>query len=78
MRLPILFSSLILVGCAQTATPTAMIKPNQAMMTPPCKLLPPSANADEDLSIDVQNAECTRQLRLRVFQLQDWIRNILE
>lgn len=76
MRLPILFSSLILVGCAQTATPNAIIKPGPAMMTPPCKLLLPSADADEDLSIDIQNAECTRQLRLRVYQLQDWIRNV--
>lgn len=67
-----------LVGCAERIEPAPMIKPNQAMMTPPCKLLPPSANADEDLSIDVQNAECTRQLRLRVFQLQDWIRNVTE
>ena len=76
MRLPILFSSLILVGCSQTVTPTAMIKPSPAMMTPPCKLLPPSANADEDLSIDVQNAECVRQLRLKVYRLQDWVRNV--
>lgn len=76
MRLPILFSSLILVGCAQTVTPTATIKPNPDMMTPPCKLLPPSVNADEDLSIDVQNAECVRQLRLKVYRLQDWIRNV--
>lgn len=47
-------------------------------MTPPCKLEAPVADADEDLAIDVRNAECTRQLRLRVFQLQDWIRNVTE
>lgn len=65
-----------LVGCAGNPAPEVSIKPNPAMMTPPCKLLPPSANADEDLNIDIQNAECTRQLRLRVYQLQDWIRNV--
>lgn len=45
-------------------------------MTKPCKPLPPSADADEDLKIDVQNMECTRQLRLQVYRLQDYIRNI--
>lgn len=48
------------------------------MMYPPCKLAPPSSDADEDLAIDVQNAECVRQLRLKVFMLQDYVRNILE
>uniref|UniRef100_A0AAU8GH77 Rz-like spanin n=3 Tax=unclassified Jerseyvirus TaxID=2025810 RepID=A0AAU8GH77_9CAUD len=48
------------------------------MMQPPCKLAAPSSDADEDLAIDVQNAECTRQLRLKVFRLQEYIRNILE
>lgn len=48
------------------------------MMQPPCKLAPPSSDADEDLAIDVQNAECVRQLRLKVFVLQDYVRNILE
>lgn len=76
MRLPILFSSLILAGCAQTAAPLRMPTISPDMMTPPCKLLPPSANADEDLSIDVQNAECVRQLRLNVYRLQDWVRNV--
>ncbi|UYL16230.1 o-spanin [Escherichia phage fBC-Eco01] len=48
------------------------------MMQPPCKLAPPSSDADGDLAIDVQNAECARQLRLKVFMLQDYVRNILE
>lgn len=48
------------------------------MMQPPCKLTAPSSDADEDLAIDVQNAECARQLRLKVFMLQDYVRNILE
>lgn len=48
------------------------------MMRPPCKLALPSSDADEDLAIDVHNAECVRQLRLKVFMLQDYVRNILE
>ena len=67
--------SMTLVSCSNTA-PLRMPTPSPDMMTPPCKLLPPSANADEDLSIDVQNAECVRQLRLKVYQLQDWVRNV--
>lgn len=48
------------------------------MMQPPCKLAAPSSDVDEDLAIDVQNTECVRQLRLKVFMLQDYVRNILE
>lgn len=48
------------------------------MMQPPCKLAAPSSDVDEDLAIDVQNVECARQLRLKVFMLQDYVRNILE
>lgn len=48
------------------------------MMHPPCKLAEPSSDADEDLAIDARNAECVRQLRLKVFMLQDYVRNILE
>ena len=43
-------------------------------MTPPCKMQPPVSDADEDLAIDVQNMECVRQLRLRVYRLQGWVR----
>lgn len=78
MRLPILFSSLILAGCVQTAAPPTMPIPSPDMMTPPCKLESPVSDADEDLAIDVRNAECTRQLRLKVYRLQGYIRNILE
>ena len=66
---------LFLVGCSSSPAPLTMPTPSPAMMTPPCKLLPPSANADGDLSVDVQNAECVRQLRLKVYRLQDWVRN---
>ena len=48
------------------------------MMQPPCKLAAPSSDADEDLAIDVQNPDWERQLRLKVFMLQDYVRNILE
>ena len=47
------------------------------MMQPPCKLALPSSDADEDLAIDVRNAECVRQLRLKVLMLQDWVRNVM-
>lgn len=47
-------------------------------MSKPCKLNLPSADPDEDLAIDVQNNECVRKLRLQVYQLQDWITNVLE
>lgn len=69
--------SMMLASCSNPE-PSTMLTISPNLMMPPCKLLPPLANADEDLSIDVQNAECTRQLRLRVFQLQDWIRNVTE
>lgn len=69
--------SMMLTSCSSPA-PLTMPTPSPAMMAPPCKLLSPSANADEDLSIDVQNAECVRGLRLQVYRLQDYIRNITE
>lgn len=74
----ILLGALLLVGCASEYVPPAQQLPPvpAGIMTPPCKLLPPAANADDDLSIDVQNAECTRQLRLKVYRLQDWVRNV--
>lgn len=67
-----------IAGCAPQYTPNTLPPVDPQLMTAPCKLLPPSANADEDLSIDVQNAECSRQLRLKVFRLQDWIKNATE
>lgn len=76
----ILLCGLLLVGCSSEYVPPAQqLPPVPAdIMTPPCKLLPPSANADDDLAIDVQNAECTRQLRLKVYRLQDWVRNVTQ
>lgn len=67
-----------MVGCAPKYTPNTVPPVDPQMMSAPCKLAPPSADADEDLAIDVQNAECTRQLRLKVFRLQDWIKNVTE
>ncbi|QEA09407.1 o-spanin [Escherichia phage Sciku] len=71
--------STMLASCSSpTPLPTPIPSPDTTMMQPPCKLAPPSSDADEDLAIDVQNAECVRQLRLKVFMLQDYVRNILE
>lgn len=74
----ILTAALLLSGCASEYVPPAQQLPPvpARIMTAPCKLHAPSANADEDLAIDVQNAECTRQLRLKVYRLQDWVRNV--
>lgn len=76
----ILLCGLLLVGCSSEYVPPAQQLPSVPadIMTPACKLLPPSANADDDLAIDVQNAECTRQLRLKVYRLQDWVRNVTQ
>lgn len=67
-----------MVGCAPKYTPNTLPPVDPQMMSAPCKLALPSADADEDLAVDVQNAECTRQLRLKVFRLQDWIKNVTE
>ncbi len=72
----ILTAALLLSGCAENYTPNTLPPVNPELLAAPCKLLPPAANADEDLAIDVQNAECTRQLRLKVYRLQDWVRNV--
>lgn len=76
----ILVGTLLLTGCSSGYVPLAQQLPvlPAEIMTPPCKLMPPAVNADDDLAIDVQNAECTRQLRLKVFRLQDWIRNVTQ
>lgn len=65
-----------IAGCAPQYTPNTLPPVDPQLMAAPCKLVPPSADADEDLSIDVQNAECVRQLRLKVYRLQDWVRNV--
>lgn len=70
-----LFVISTLSACASKPTPSPTPTPSPDMMSPPCQLLAPSSDADTDLAIDVQNSECVRQLRLRVFRLQDWVRN---
>ncbi|EBS8537968.1 hypothetical protein CFK04_19615 [Salmonella enterica] len=67
-----------ITGCAPEYTPNTLPTVDPQLMTAPCKLGDANADADEDLSVDVQNAECVRQLRLKVYRLQDYIRNILE
>ena len=46
------------------------------MMATPCKMVAPDKDSDKDLEADVQNADCVRRLRLQVYQLQEWIRNV--
>lgn len=67
-----------ITGCAQEYTPNTLPPVDPQLMTSPCKLCDAKADADEDLSVDVQNAECVRQLRLKVYRLQDWIKNVTE
>ena len=79
-KIPLLaFAVIILSGCAEDYHPRATqypATPAEAMQAP-CVLQYPSYDSDEDLSLDVQNADCTRKLRLQVYQLQGYIRNIL-
>lgn len=74
----ILAGVVFLVGCSSEYIPAAQQLPpvDASLMVAPCKLSAPSANADDDLAIDVANAECARQLRLKVYRLQDWVRNV--
>ena len=76
----ILLGVLLLAGCSSEYVPPAQQLPpvDASLMVAPCKSLPPSADPDEDLAIDVQNAECVRQNRLKVYRLQDWVRNVTE
>lgn len=76
----ILAGVVFLAGCSSGYVPPAQQLPpvDASLMVAPCKLSTPSADPDEDLTIDVQNAECTRQLRLKVYRLQDWIKNVTE
>ncbi len=67
-----------ITGCAPGYTPNTLPRVDPQLMTAPCTLGDAKADADEDLSIDAQNAECVRQLRLKVYRLQDWIRNVTE
>lgn len=76
----ILVGVLFLAGCSSEYVPPAQqLSPVDAsLMVAPCKLSAPSADPDEDLAIDVHNAECVRQNRLKVYRLQDWVRNVTE
>lgn len=67
-----------ITGCAPEYTPNTLPPVDLQLMTTPCRLGDAKADADEDLSVDVQNAECARHLRLKVYRLQDWIRNVTE
>ncbi len=67
-----------ITGCAPEYTPNTLPPVKASLMVEPCKFSDAKADADEDLSVDVQNAECVRQLRLKVYRLQDWIKNVTE
>ncbi len=79
MNKSLLIGVILLSGCASEYVPPQQLPsvPAEAM-TPPCKLGAPSIDADEDLQIDVANAECVRQLRLKIYRLQDWVRNVTQ
>lgn len=76
----ILIGVALLAGCSSEYVPPPQQLPvvPAEIMSKPCRMLPPSANADEDLAIDVQNAECVRQLRLKVYRLQGWVKNVTQ
>lgn len=76
----ILVGVVFLVGCSSEYIPPAQQLPpvDASLMVAPCESLPPSSDPDEDLAIDVQNSDCVRQLRLKVYRLQDWVRNVTE
>ncbi len=80
MNKALLICIVLLSGCASEYVPPAQQLPPvpAEAMTPPCKQSRPSADADEDLQIDVANAECVRQLRLKVYRLQDWVKNVTQ
>lgn len=80
MNKSLLIGVILLNGCASEYVPPAQQLPPvpAEALTAPCKLASPSADADEDLQIDVANAECVRQLRLKVYRLQDWIGNVTQ
>lgn len=67
-----------ITGCAPEYTLNTLPPVDAQLMTAPCRLGDAKTDADADLSVDVQNAECARQLRLKVYRLQDWIKNVTE
>lgn len=74
IKLLVLISSAALAGCAAPPAPVTIAPPPPDLMRPPCQMLPPVSDADEDLAVDVQNLECVRTLRLQVYRLQSWIK----
>lgn len=76
----ILAGVVFLAGCSSDYVPPAQQLPpvDASLMVAPCKLSEPASDPDEDLAIDVQNAECVRQLRLKVYRLQDWVRSVTQ
>lgn len=75
MRMPILLVALFLVGCVNSGLST-MPTPSEDMMSKPCQFQAAEKDSDADLNADVQNMDCGRRLRLQVYQLQDWVKNV--
>lgn len=69
----VLISSAAMAGCAAPA-PVTIAPPPPDLLRPPCQMLPPVSDADEDLAVDVANLECVRTLRLQIYRLQGWAR----
>ncbi|EDY5968315.1 hypothetical protein HVC90_004668 [Salmonella enterica] len=67
-----------ITGCAPEYTPNALLPVKASLMVEPCKFSDAKTDADEDLSADVLSMDCGRKLRQQVYELQDYIRNILE
>ncbi|EDZ3278221.1 TPA: hypothetical protein ACITHQ_001167 [Salmonella enterica subsp. enterica serovar Saintpaul] len=65
-------------GCSPEYTPNTLPSVKASLMAEPCKFSDAKADADEDLTADVLNMDCGRKLRQQVYELQDYIRNILE
>ncbi|EMV0704238.1 hypothetical protein AABH88_001050 [Salmonella enterica subsp. enterica serovar Typhimurium] len=67
-----------ITGCAPEYTPNTLPPVKASLMVEPCKFSDAKTDADEDLSADVLSMDCGRKLRQQVYELQDYIRNILE
>lgn len=68
----------VITGCAPEYTPNTLPPVKASLMVAPCKFSDAKPDADEDLSADVMSIDCGRKLRQQVYELQDYIRNILE
>ncbi|EAS8350353.1 hypothetical protein EW589_19920 [Salmonella enterica subsp. enterica serovar Typhimurium] len=67
-----------ITGCSPGYTPNTLTPVKASLMVEPCKFSDAKTDADEDLSADVRSMDCGRKLRQQVYELQDYIRNILE